>query len=123
MNTVIGYLVFVLLVQLATSDLAVVFMAYVAHALVSPLAFFMYRTLVFPSTRGISSSFFRFQAGYALPLLLNGPLLFFGIAVLNGEPLVVQAALTVLFAMMTFLANRYFAFSSPSKTTPTPNQT
>jgi fucose 4-O-acetylase-like acetyltransferase len=121
-NTVVGYLVFALLFLLVKSDLAVVLMAYVAHVLVSPLAFFLYRTLVFPSTRGIVSSFLRFQAGYALPLLLNGPLLYFGIAVLNGDPLVVQAALTVLLIVMAFVANRYFAFSSPRQTTPTANQ-
>jgi putative flippase GtrA len=121
-NTVVGYLVFALLVFLVKSDLAVVLMAYVAHVLVSPLAFFLYRTLVFPSTRGIVSSFLRFQAGYALPLLLNGPLLYFGIAVLDGDPLVVQAALTALLIMMAFVANRYFAFSSPRQTTPTANQ-
>jgi hypothetical protein len=119
---VVGYLVFALLVFLVKSDLAVVLMAYVAHVLVSPLAFFLYRTLVFPSTRGIVSSFLRFQAGYALPLLLTGPLLYFGIAVLNGDPLVVQAALTVLLIVMAFVANRYFAFSSPRQTTPTANQ-
>jgi hypothetical protein len=121
-NTVVGYLVFALLFLLVESDLAVVLMAYLAHVLVSPLAFFLYRTLVFPSTRGILSSFVRFQAGYALPLLLNGPLLYFGIAVLNGDPLVVQAVLTVLLILMAFVANRYFAFSSPRKTAPTPNQ-
>lgn len=114
-NTVFGYLVFGLLVMAVKSDLTVVLMAYLAHVLVSPLAFFLYRTLVFPSARGVVSSFLRFQAGYALPLLLNGPLLYFGITVLKGEPLVVQALLTVLLAMMTFVANRYFAFSSPRR--------
>ena len=112
-NTVFGYLVFGLLAMTARSDSAVVLMAYLAHVLVSPLAFFLYRSLVFPSTRRFTSAFIRFQAGYALPLALNGPLLYFGITVLDGDPLVVQALLTIMLAIMTFVANRYFVFSSP----------
>lgn len=121
-NTLIGYLVFALLVVLGETVLTVVIMPYVSHLLVSPLTFFLYRTLVFHSTRGIVSSFLRFQAGYALPLLLNGPLLYLGIAVLNGDPLVVQAALTVLLVATAFVATRYFAFSSPRQSAQSPNQ-
>ena len=111
-------MVFALLVLLVKSEFAIVLMAYGAHLLVSPLAFFLYRTIVFQSTGTVLSSFLRFQAGYALPLMLNGPLLYFGITVLNGEPLVVQGVLTLFFIAMTFLANRYFAFRSPQKTKP-----
>lgn len=114
-NTVIGYSVFGLLIMAVSSDLTVVLMAYLAHILASPFAFLLYRSLVFPTTRGITSSFLRFQAAYALPLALNGPLLYFGISVLGANPLILQALLTAVFAIMMFIVNRYFSFGSPRK--------
>ena len=108
-NTVLGYSAFALLYW-ALDELHPVVLAYLAHALVSPLAFFLYRHFVFPGNRPLVSSFLRFQAGYAIPLLLNGPLLFVGVEWLRGNPLVVQGILTVFFVLVTFVINRYFTF-------------
>ena len=113
-NTVAGYLLFLLLAQFSKSDVLTVLLAYIAHFAITPIAFLLYRKLVFRHTGPAGSAFIKFQLGYALPLVLNGPLLFLALKLLDGNAAFAQALVLGLLATISLIVNRYLVFRPPT---------
>lgn len=110
-NTLVGYLLFVFLAQFSYSDAFTVLLAYLTHFAVTPLAFFLYRKFVFSHTGPVGRAFLKFQLGYVVPLVLNGPLLFMALKIFQGNAAVAQALVLCVLAIVSFTVNRYFVFA------------
>lgn len=111
-NTALGFGVFALFATLLESTVLIVISAYLAHAIVSPIAFLMHRHFVFRNLGRFWPQFAKFQLTYLVPIVLNGPLLYIGIEWWQFNPIAVQGALTLVFIGLTFLLNRVFVFNS-----------
>ena len=56
-------------------------------------------------------AFVKFQFGYVVPLLLNGPLLFMALKIFQGNAAVAQAVVICVLAVVSFSVNRYLVFA------------
>jgi putative flippase GtrA len=118
LSTLMGYGLFVLFSTFSSSSLMTVSLAYVAHFLVTPFSFLLYRNHVFHSQSNVAKSFAKFQLGYLFPLLLNGPLLYLALEVLDMTASIAQGMLIIFFSVASFFINRYFTFSDRQVTKP-----
>jgi len=105
---------FLFLAQFTDSNLMTVLFAYVAHFVVSPIAFVLQRGFVFRHSGGVLHSFLKFQLGYAFPLLMNGPLLLLALQISNGNAALSQGILVVVVAFSSLLINRFLVFRAPN---------
>jgi putative flippase GtrA len=109
-NTVFGYCVFTGLFVLAGEKIHYLVIAAIAHVIAVISAFVVHRRLVFRSTAPWQPSFFRFclsqLAAFILGIIGLYGLVEFG----HFNPLLAQAAITVISVALTSTLHRRFSF-------------
>ena len=111
-NTVIGYGLFAAVQYLIGHYVTYVGSLLIAHLLSSIIAFVLYRRFVFRASGSVLGQFWRFQTVYIVPLGINILLLPTLVQVFSVNVYLAQACSTVLIAIGSYFAHKYFSFRS-----------
>lgn len=109
-NTGFGFLTFALIQFWIGSTITYFGSLYLSHLIASVVAFNLYRRFVFPVTGNTIRDFFRFQAVYIVPLLVNTFLLPFFVSLLHWNVYVSQAITTIILTVSSYVGHKFFSF-------------
>ena len=115
-NTFFGYAVWAVLQLLLGDRLHYLVIVVIAWPIAVLNAYLGYRYLVFRSRNSIVREFPRFALVYVASLVAGLVLLPIGLAVLPFNIYAVQALLTVLVIVGSYLSHRYFSFGADRRT-------
>lgn len=116
-NTVVGYLFFVMadllvgkpMAGLGFAALGAVVSLIAAHLVSSIPAFYLYRRVVFRAVGAFLPDFARFQSVYLVPFTIN--LLVLPLLVWAGmQAIIAQALIIVVNAVLSYFGHKYFTF-------------
>jgi putative flippase GtrA len=111
-NTVIGYAVFVLVLELFGDRLHPVGALLIAYCVALPNAFATQRWLVFRSGRGgCARQFVRFASANSSIILINLIFLPLVIELTHANPLFIQAIFIIILTLMSYIIHKYFSFA------------
>lgn len=110
-NTIVGFLMFAAVQFLIGRYVTYIGSLLIGHLLTSLVAFALYRRFVFRATNGnVFGQFLRFQTVYIVPLAVNIVLLPILVQAFAINVYVAQGAATLLIAVGSYFAHRYFSF-------------
>lgn len=111
-NTIVGYAVFSALTVWAFAGIPLGYLLslVVSYAVSITLAFWLYRTFVFPVKGRILSDFAKFVGVYIVSIALNAVLLPLFVEIVGLNPLVAQAISLVLTTLISYFGHKYVSF-------------
>lgn len=110
-NTVIGYLIFVLVHLFAGNGLNPISTLLVAYIISLPHAFLTQRLIVFRTAHKWSRQFLRFASTNSVIFFANLIFLPLAIVATGSGPLLVQACFVVLSTLISYVAHKHFSFA------------
>ena len=108
----IGYLAFLSLWLVWGNSLHYILILVLSHIIAVTNAFFAYRILVFRKVGSGLLDFFRFNIVYLGALIFNILVLPFLIEILEIHPLLAQAIVLVVTAILSYILHQRFSFKS-----------
>jgi putative flippase GtrA len=111
-NTVLGYFIWAVLQSLLGNHLHYLVVVLLSWPIAVLNAYLGYRYIVFRSRGSILREFPRFSLVYVVTLVVNLALLPIALHVLPLNIYVVQALLTVLVVVCSYLGHKYFSFGA-----------
>ena len=114
-NTAFGYALFALVSTLFSKQVGYIGALLMAHAVSSSLAYSLHSRLVFNDGHRGPRVFLKFQSVYVVPLLTNLLALPVLVEFLKAPVLLAQAAFSLSWVALSFLAHRDFTFRPPVK--------
>jgi putative flippase GtrA len=123
-NTVVGYLFFVvvhLTLGDVIGDLLTLYVAYVPATLV---AFVLHRHVTYrrTGTGNVVIDFFRFQSVYLVSLLINSVALVLLVELAHVPTLIAQALIVVVTTLVSYFGHKFFSFRRPAAVAPLPDE-
>jgi putative flippase GtrA len=111
-NTVLGYLLFVLIFYYFSSTVNHYFLLGICHLIGTIHNFFSYSTFVFKPKVTALSNYMKFNLVYLFTFLLNLILFTLLTKVMNWNLYFSQALIICFIAVVGYILNKYFSFSN-----------
>lgn len=111
-NTLVGYLIFgaLTLWVFGAVPFGYLISLVISYAISITLAFWLYRTFVFPVKGRVVTDFLKFVSVYLVAIGLNALLLPLFVEVVGLNPLVAQAISLVLTTLLSYFGHKYVSF-------------
>lgn len=109
-NTIIGYLLFVVVVMAAEKRIGATPCLVISYCIALPISFSMQRIFVFRVSGRVLSQFWRFCVANSSIFLANLVFLPVVIALTHSDPIIIQGVFVVVSAIVSFFAHKHFSF-------------
>ena len=111
-NTVIGYLLFVLIFYYFSATINHSFLLCISHLIATTHNFFSYRFFVFKVKSISLKNYFKFNLVYLLTFIINLATFIILTKIMNWNLYLSQALIVTLIVVLSYILNKYYSFSN-----------